>query len=350
MGKLKVSLLAICLVFSISCNPSPQGNVAEVDESILDLPSTAYLGQDMPGDRPILFAPGIVSGGENEMSVCISPDGKVLYLFRTAPVFTPRFMLESRWTEKGWTQLHEVSFFDPDRRDSYHFYSPDGKRTYFQFNENRQISHGKVDPQDIFYVEKTDSGWGERVRIDFGDEFVGLEAYPTVSLEHELYFSALYEGRNRDLFFSRFEDEKFSDPERLPPVINSPRGEYHPFIAPDGSYIIYDSAKDGGLGSLDLWINFRAEDGSWGEAVNLGEHVNSEASEMRPYISPDGKYLFFASERRQDIKLPETALGSKELATAFDQPGNGLQDIYWLKADFLWELKKARKSEKELES
>jgi hypothetical protein len=333
------------LILAVGCATEREIVAEKEDDELLDVPNQAYLGQELAGDIPVVFAPGLVSAGENEMSVCLSPDSKVFYLFRTAPIYTPRFMLESRWTEKGWTRFQEVSFFDHKRNDSYHFYAPDGKRSYFQVSGERVLANGKKDPQDLFYVEKTEAGWGERTLIDFGERFAGLEAYPTISLKGELYFSALYEGKNRDLFFSRLEAGRFSDPQRLPAVINSPRGEYHPFIAPDGSYIIYDSAKENGFGGLDLWINFRNEDGSWGEAINLGQSVNSQTSEMRPYVSPDGKYLFFASDRRLEIDPGSEPLAGDELAKVFEQPGNGLQDIYWMKADFLWELKNEKEEQ-----
>jgi hypothetical protein len=47
----------------------------------------------------------------------------------------------------------------------------------------------------------------------------------------------------------------------------------------------------------DLHVSFWREDGSWTEPLNLGEGVNSSSAEVRPYVSPDGRYLFFTSNR-----------------------------------------------------
>lgn len=341
MKRLQIIGLILAVAASLCSCQSADNHYGSLDKAdLLPVPSSEYLGQIPPGDQPQLFAPGIVSAGENDMSVSISPDGKTFYLFRTAPFYSPRFMLESKWSGNGWRRFSEVSFFDKKRADSYHFFAPDGQRSYFQVFETRSFADGTEDIQDLFYVEKTDDGWGERIRIDFGSEFRGLEAYPTVALNGNLYFSALYQGENRDLFFASYLDGKYSDPQRLSEFINSPEGEYHPFIAPDESYIIYDSGKADGMGNLDLWINFRLENGSWSEGINLGSQVNSENSDMRPYVSPDSKYLFFASDRKQEITLPIKKLDSYEVEAIFGKPGNGLQDIYWMKADFLWELKK----------
>ena len=42
---------------------------------------------------------------------------------------------------------------------------------------------------------------------------------------------------------------------------------------------------------------FRKDDGSWGKPMNLGKAVNSEAADLRPSVTPDGRFLFFTSDR-----------------------------------------------------
>jgi hypothetical protein len=71
----------------------------------------------------------------------------------------------------------------------------------------------------------------------------------------------------------------------------------------------------GGLGEDDLYVTFRTENGSWSDPVHMGGDINSEASENRPYVSPDGKYFFYTSSVR------------------------GNRDIYWVDARILQKLK-----------
>jgi hypothetical protein len=47
---------------------------------------------------------------------------------------------------------------------------------------------------------------------------------------------------------------------------------------------------------LDIYKSERQTDGEWGSAVNLGENVNTDLNETNPYISEDGKVLFYSSE------------------------------------------------------
>ncbi|WP_246028781.1 hypothetical protein [Litorilituus sediminis] len=57
--------------------------------------------------------------------------------------------------------------------------------------------------------------------------------------------------------------------------------------------MIWDEQDDKGYGRADLFISFRQDDGSWGAAINLGNEINTEASENGAIVTPDGKYLFF---------------------------------------------------------
>ena len=79
--------------------------------------------------------------------------------------------------------------------------------------------------------------------------------------------------------------------------INSGRFTAHPYIAPDESYLIWDSVRENGYGSADLYISFRHIDGSWGPAINMGKDINSELEDAYGSITPDGKYFFFSQDR-----------------------------------------------------
>ncbi len=50
--------------------------------------------------------------------------------------------------------------------------------------------------------------------------------------------------------------------------------------------------KAGEFGQFDLFVSFRAADGRWGEPVNLGNTINTAATEFCPTVTPDGRYLF----------------------------------------------------------
>lgn len=78
--------------------------------------------------------------------------------------------------------------------------------------------------------------------------------------------------------------------------LNSKKWDSQPAISSDGSFIIYTSTRSGGEGGKDLWISYRSEDGTYGSPSNLGEPVNTGDDEISPFIAPDGRTLFFASD------------------------------------------------------
>ena len=77
--------------------------------------------------------------------------------------------------------------------------------------------------------------------------------------------------------------------------LNSRKWESQPTISSDGTFIIFTSTRKGGVGDKDLWISYRRLDGSFGTPENLGRPVNTGDDEISPFIAPDGRTLYFAS-------------------------------------------------------
>jgi outer membrane protein OmpA-like peptidoglycan-associated protein/tetratricopeptide (TPR) repeat protein len=82
-----------------------------------------------------------------------------------------------------------------------------------------------------------------------------------------------------------------------------------PAISPDGKKIFYTSDMPGGVGGADLWYREIKPNGTFGDAVNLGNKVNTPGNEMTPFVAKDGT-LFFSSD-----KLP--GFGNLDLFAAF---------------------------------
>ena len=125
------------------------------------------------------------------------------------------------------------------------------------------------------------------------------EWFPTVSKDGTLYFgSDRAGGKGRtDIWRSKLVNGKYGQPENLGDAINSPASEVEPLIAADESFMIFAAAgRAGGQGAFDLYVSHN-RDGVWTKAENLGEKINSSAWDFSPKISPDGKYFFFTSNR-----------------------------------------------------
>ncbi len=139
------------------------------------------------------------------------------------------------------------------------------------------------------------------------------------------YFPSLSIDGNRMLFTRRVDrrQEDFYQSERQPdgnwgmalPLwgVNTPQNEGAQTITADGNYLIFTGCgRPGGLGSCDLYFSERTGK-RWSDARNLGENINTRASESQPSLSNDGQLLFFASNR-------EGGLGNDDLYVAGRQP------------------------------
>jgi outer membrane protein OmpA-like peptidoglycan-associated protein len=100
---------------------------------------------------------------------------------------------------------------------------------------------------------------------------------------------------NGDIFESILEGTTWSKPDKLPEPINSKYMESSASISPDGRTIYFVSNRPSGQGGLDIWSCTKNQQGQWGEAKNLGSSVNSTENEEGVFIHPDGKTLYFSS-------------------------------------------------------
>jgi len=82
------------------------------------------------------------------------------------------------------------------------------------------------------------------------------------------------------------------------PTFNTVALEGCPFIAPDGKTFYMASNRAGGLGGLDIWVSTReSTDDPWGAPVNAGAPVNSEYNDFCPTLARNDHTFFFASNR-----------------------------------------------------
>lgn len=120
-----------------------------------------------------------------------------------------------------------------------------------------------------------------------------------------------------DIYCISYNYSKYNEPENLGENINSDYWETSVFVDPDETYLIFESNRPGGYGQTDLYISFKDADNDWTKAINMGETVNSAACEGSPFVSADGLYLFFNSDRIQQFN----------------------RNPYWMSAEIIYSLK-----------
>lgn len=101
--------------------------------------------------------------------------------------------------------------------------------------------------------------------------------------------------------YDTFYDEGWVRSKRLKKPITSKFNESHAAVSPDGKTLYFTSDRPGGRGGLDIYKSTQDSRGRWGDPVNLGPRVNTELDEDTPFLTPDGRYLFFSSQGHNSI-------------------------------------------------
>jgi len=104
------------------------------------------------------------------------------------------------------------------------------------------------------------------------------------------------EEYNGDIYYSKFDGNLWSKAQVLKGEINSSFTEAHASFSADRSRIYFSSDQRGTHGGMDIFYAERVKENIWGKAVNLGPTVNTEFDESSAYESPDGSKLLFASK------------------------------------------------------
>jgi hypothetical protein len=248
-----------------------------------------YLGEPPPGTDPVVFAQGTVSSADNfEMGITFSPDGREIYFARSegADVDASWSIWVCREERSGWSTPRKADF--SRFRDISPHMAPDGLRFFF-------FSQNPLDPEyqeGTYVVERVGDGWGEAVFFNKG---YGI----ATAISGNLYGSSDHHYMpNRDIVVFREEGSGFSEQRALPGDLHSDGYDAHVAVAPDESFILFDSNRSTDPPRARIHVAFRREDGSWNRPEVLGGKINAVPS-LIPAISPDGKYVFF--HRNGDI-------------------------------------------------
>lgn len=175
------------------------------------------------------------------------------------------------------------------------------------FTSNRPNTTGGQKTEDGIYYEdvyisyRSDTGWSHPVKMNEGINTIGHDASKCISPNGEKMIIYRY-GKDKmlsqasgDLYMSEFKNNTWSKAERLPDKINSPGWEPSASIGDDEKIIYFVSSRSGGQGGTDIYSIKKLPTGEWAEPMNLGPTINTPDDEDSPFISPDGKTLYFSS-------------------------------------------------------
>jgi hypothetical protein len=163
-------------------------------------------------------------------------------------------------------------------------------------NEQELVFTRKLPFYDaVFFTKKENGVWSPPLNLT---PELGIDQdFYSASLSWDgktlyLYKNDQYDG---NIYISKYDGQAWSKVIRLNDNINTKYWESHASVTKDGRTLYFTSNRKGGFGGLDIYVSRLDSTGDWGPAVNLGPIINTEYNEETPFISEDGKTLFFSS-------------------------------------------------------
>ncbi|WP_430408427.1 hypothetical protein [Kordia sp.] len=275
-------IIIYLLSLSTSCQESKRSNFTLLSEQI-------------PTDTTLTFGKGIISTEHShESSITFNSDMTKLFFTRRKPkeknkIYTMK-LIDGKWSKPklaSFSLNKEYSDYRPRL-------NPNGDLLYFSSTRPLKVA---IEPSGShqWYIKKNESGWGKPIPLE--EPFVDKSIIDLTSSENgNLYFTSNKKDakpQDEGIYYSINQEGQYTTIERMGKEINSPDNwTCCPYIAPDESYIIFDSPRTSGFGDADLYISFN-KNGNWTKSYNLGAKVNTKYGEGLATVSPDGKFLFF---------------------------------------------------------
>jgi outer membrane protein OmpA-like peptidoglycan-associated protein/tetratricopeptide (TPR) repeat protein len=180
---------------------------------------------------------------------------------------------------------------------------PTGTKLYFTSQRlggiGEELPTAKEGDEDIYFIEKSNGVWSNPKLLPEPINSASNDGASCFSADGQLmvYAACGKEGGigSCDIYIATLEGNQWTKPVNIGNVVNSDDWDSQPTISNDGNRIIFSSSRSGGYGGEDLYMIERNLFGEWGPAMNLGGIVNTPFTDFSPFLSQDGKTLYFAS-------------------------------------------------------
>ena len=171
----------------------------------------------------------------------------------------------------------------------------DNEWLYFTINDMSQ----KYPNEDIYAAQFIDGQWQKRIPVEGVNGFDSQEGAHSITQDGRYLFFASdrMEGNlgRFDLYIAKKVGDEWEKPMNMGNVVNTRHWESQPVISANSKQIFLVRKSNDGFGGSDIYVSNLGEEGKFGSPVNLGNVINTPGDEQRPYLHPDGKTLYFAS-------------------------------------------------------
>jgi outer membrane protein OmpA-like peptidoglycan-associated protein len=183
--------------------------------------------------------------------------------------------------------------------------SPDGKTLYFTIGNHPKNIGGKKDPGDIWYSQLVDDHWSAPIH---GGPLLNDRAYNAVAgisaSGVQLFLHGHYDpsgsiAKTQGISISSETGSGWSRPANIMiPYYQNKSGMLCGSVSGDGSIFVFSAETYGTYGVDDIYVSIN-KNGKWSDPKNLGSGINTQFQELSPFLSQDGKTLYFSSNGRK---------------------------------------------------
>ena len=133
--------------------------------------------------------------------------------------------------------------------------------------------------------------------VDITRQLGGYDRFYSNSITGDGKMLIIYmdDGGDGNLYYSQRKDSIWTKIKSIGKPVNTIYWQSHGFITPDGKTLYFSSNKPGGEGELDIWTSEKTGDGKWSEPVNCGNIINTPYNEDTPFFDPETNALLFSS-------------------------------------------------------
>ncbi|NLN35170.1 MAG: hypothetical protein GX157_04095, partial [Candidatus Cloacimonetes bacterium] len=256
---------------------------------------------------------GAINTSESEYAPVITPDGKYMYFSSLRrSIYRKENIFVSAQQNSVWEAAVEVEELCTDFNESLASLSEDGKTAYLFGYYHKSNTNG-----DIYQSIQTDSGkWSKPSLIsEVSSKYYDLQPYVYQNQVMVLTSNRHGNHDNHDLYISEKRGGVWSEPINLGATINTSYDEQSPFISPCGRYLYFASKGHPGFGGNDIFVSQRLGDSwtQWSAPVNMGPIINSVKDDRYYMVAPDGQFAYLTSNRhggvgQEDIYYLDLAL------------------------------------------
>lgn len=239
----------------------------------------------------------IINSKADEYFPYLSNDRQRLFFTRLKSQQDDEDLYRSIQIDGKWERTDAVKSFNTGKDEGMITMVRDGRRLFFTACKR----DGVYGPCDIWQAELTgDEVHNAQALKGFANSEKWESQACTSCDGSTLFFASNRPGGmgGTDIWYSkRLDDGVWSDPVNLGAKINTPLDEEAPFITNDGKTLYFSSTGHLGMGEQDIFVSWLDHRGQWSTPMNLGPPVNSAFRELGLFLSADGKTGFFSSNR-----------------------------------------------------